>query len=70
MVRDGVIPAGLYIPRDAERRYYAENEEAIAQLIVDGSDTVMASALKSLGHFPFLPGGVATFTHNPFFILN
>ncbi len=65
LVRDGVVPAGLFIPPDSERRYYAGENEAIAQLIVDGSDTVMASAIKSLGHFPFIPGGVASFTHNP-----
>ncbi|NWK56073.1 ABC transporter permease [Verrucomicrobiaceae bacterium N1E253] len=65
MVRNGEVSAGLYIPQDSERRYYAEDKEAVAQLIVDGSDTVMASALKSLGHFPFIPGGVSSFTHNP-----
>ncbi len=65
MVQNGIVSAGLYIPIDSERRYYADNGEAIAQLIVDGSDTVMASALKALGHFPFLPGGVSSFTHNP-----
>ncbi|MEM7144159.1 MAG: ABC transporter permease [Verrucomicrobiota bacterium] len=65
MVRNGVVSAGLYIPIDSERRYYAEDDEFIAQLIVDGSDTVMASALKSLGNFPFLPGGVSSFTNNP-----
>lgn len=65
MVRDGKVSAGLYIPIDSERRYYADNTEPIAQLIVDGSDTVMASALKSLENFPFVPGGVASFTHNP-----
>lgn len=65
MVRDGEVSAGLYIPQDSERRYYAEADEPIAQLIVDGSDTVMASALKSLARFPFVPGGVSSFTHNP-----
>jgi len=65
LVRDGGVSAGLYIPEDSERRYYARNKEPIAQLIVDGSDTVMASALKSLGQFPFHPGEVSSFTRNP-----
>ena len=65
MVQEGEISAGLYIPLDSERRFYTHNEEPIAQLIVDGSDTVLASALKSLGHFPFLPGGTDSFSHNP-----
>lgn len=65
MVRDGEISAGLYIPIDSERRYYTRNREPIAQLIVDGSDTVLASALKALGHFPFVPGGVDSFAPNP-----
>lgn len=65
MVRDGKVSAGLFIPIDSERRYYAGEKEFIAQLIVDGSDTVLASALKALGNFPFLPGGVSSFTHNP-----
>lgn len=64
-VRNGVVAAGLYIPEDSERRFYARNTEPIAQLIVDGSDTVIASALKSLAHFPFEPGEVSSFTNNP-----
>lgn len=55
-VRDGRVSAGLYIPPDAERRYYAQEGEPIAQLVIDGSDTIMASALKSVGQMPFTPG--------------
>ncbi|MGI9471156.1 MAG: ABC transporter permease [Rubripirellula sp.] len=65
MVRDGEISAGFYVPIDSERRFYSQNHEPIAQLIVDGSDTVLSSALKSLGHFPFLPGGSESFNQNP-----
>lgn len=57
-VKNGEVSAGLIIPQDIERRYYAKAGEPLAQLLVDGSDTVMASALKSLAMFPFLPGGV------------
>ena len=57
-VRDGKVSAGLIIPADIERRYYAAAGEPLAQLLVDGSDTVMAAALKSLAAFPFVPGGV------------
>ena len=59
LVRNGKVSAGLYIPTDSSRRYYAQDREPMAQLIVDGSDTVMGSALKSLGNFPFEPGEVA-----------
>ncbi len=55
-IRDGRVSAGVYIPRDTERRFYAEAGEPIAQLIVDGSDTIMAAALQALGAMPFYPG--------------
>lgn len=64
-VQEGHYPAGLYIPHDAERRYYAQNNEPIAQLVVDGSDTVMASAMKSLGTMPFKPGEVVSVDKTP-----
>ncbi len=57
-VTDGDYSAGLIIPADIERRFYAEAGEPLAQLVVDGSDTVMASALKALAGFPFSPGEV------------
>ena len=57
-VKNGKVSAGLIIPEDIERRYYANAGEPLAQLLVDGSDTVMASALKSLANFPFQPGAV------------
>lgn len=65
MVKNGNVSAGLFIPSDTEKRYYDANKEPIAQLLVDGSDTVLASALKSIGHMPFAPGLVESFTHNP-----
>jgi len=57
MIRDGQVAAGLYIPRDAERRYYL-GQEAYAQLLIDGSDTVLGAAVSALGKFPFQPGNV------------
>ena len=57
MIRDGDVAAGLYIPRDAERRYYA-GEDVYAQLLIDGSDTVLGAAVATLGRFPFQPGSV------------
>lgn len=57
MIRDGKVAAGLYIPRDAERRYY-QGDAPFGQLLIDGSDTVLGAAVSSLGQFPFQPGGV------------
>ncbi len=54
-VENGEYSAGLVIPADIERRYYADAGEPLAQLVVDGSDTIMAGALKSLQSFPFRP---------------
>ena len=59
LIRDGVVSAGLFIPEDAEKRFY-DGEESIAQLLVDGSDTVLASAVSALRNYPFNPGGVVT----------
>ena len=57
-VSDGAYSAGLIIPADTERRYYAQAGEPLAQLVVDASDTVVGSAMKSLAGFPFAPGQV------------
>ncbi|CAH0992129.1 putative multidrug ABC transporter permease YbhS [Sinobacterium norvegicum] len=57
-IRNGSSAAGLFIPRDAEQRLYSGTGEPVAQLVVDGSDTVLAGALKSLGSMPFQPGAV------------
>ncbi len=57
LIRDGVVQVGVFIPDDAEKRFY-EGEEPLGQLLVDGSDTVLASAVLSLRNFPFAPGGV------------
>lgn len=57
-VQNGDVNAGLVIPADIERRYYADADEPLAQLIVDGSDTVLAGAMKGLANFPFQPGDV------------
>ena len=58
LIQSGIVSAGLYIPPDAEQRYYEEDDRPIAQLLVDGSDTTLAGAVQQLGNFPFLPGGV------------
>lgn len=52
-VRAGKIGAGLLIPRDFEKRYNDKNNDPLAHFIVDGSDTVVAGALKALRAFPF-----------------
>ena len=56
-IQAGQVSAGLLIPRDSHKRYNQQSaglelHEPLAHFIVDGSDTVMASALKSLGMFP------------------
>ncbi len=61
LIRQGVVSVGLVIPEDAEKRFY-DGQQAIAQLLVDGSDTVLASAVNSLKNFPFSPGGVISNT--------
>ena len=58
LIQSGTVSAGLYIPPDAEQRYYEEDDRPIAQILVDGSDTTLAGAVRQLGNFPFLPGGV------------
>ena len=64
-VHDGTYNAGLIIPKDIERRYYARAGEPLAQLVVDGSDTVLASAMKALSAFPFTPGRGQSVTELP-----
>lgn len=54
-IQAGDVSAGLFIPHDIIKRFYNKNSEPLAQFIVDGSDTIMASALKSLRQFPFDP---------------
>lgn len=51
-VKNGQYSAALIVEPDAETRYRQHNQTAIARLVVDGSDTVMASALKSLSNLP------------------
>lgn len=56
LIKRGTVSAGLYIPRDAEQRYYS-GDRSMAQLLVDGSDTTLGGAVRQLSRFPFLPGG-------------
>ncbi|NRA42188.1 MAG: ABC transporter permease [Pseudomonadales bacterium] len=51
-LRAGSIAAGLVIPRDIQTRIEHQSAQPVAHFIVDGSDTVMASALKSLSLMP------------------
>lgn len=57
LIKNGTVSAGLYIPPDAEYRYY-KDDRPFAQLLIDGSDTVLASAASALSKFSFVPGGV------------
>ncbi len=59
LIKNGKVGAGLYIPRDAEERYYV-GERPFVQLLVDGSDTTLASAVRQLSKFPFVPGDVVS----------
>jgi len=61
LIQRGSVSAGLYIPRDAEKRYYS-GDRPIAQLLVDGSDTTLGGAVRQLARFPFLPGGTVSNT--------
>lgn len=54
LIKEGTVSAGLFIPRDAERRYY-EGDRSVVQLLVDGSDTTLASAVSQLANYPFIP---------------
>ena len=47
MIRRGQIKAGIYIPPDFDRRL-SQSERAAAQVLVDGSDTVVQSAVRGL----------------------
>lgn len=47
MIRRGEIKAGIYIPPDFDRRL-ARGDQAAAQVLVDGSDTVVQGALRGL----------------------
>ena len=44
LIVSGEVMAGLVIPRDVEQRFYS-GQPPIAQLIVDGSDTMVAGSL-------------------------
>ncbi len=59
LIASGEVSAGVYIPPDAENRYYT-GDRPYAQILIDGSDTVLAAAVTSLARFPFLPGGVVS----------
>jgi len=47
LLRSGNISVGLFIPQDYERRLL-QNERAAAQLLIDGSDTVVQGAAAQL----------------------
>ena len=54
LINNGRVAAGLYIPGDAFRRYL-EGDEPVGQLMIDGSDTVLAGAVSSLSSIPLRP---------------
>lgn len=53
LLRQGKISVGLYIPADYERRLL-QADRAAAQLLIDGSDTVVQGAAAQLGSLPRL----------------
>jgi ABC-2 type transport system permease protein len=59
LITQGKVVAGLIIPADTEQRYYS-GQLPVAQLLVDGSDTMVASSLSLLRSFPFKPDVPAT----------
>ena len=64
LIAGGEVAAGIYIPPDAEHRYYT-GDRPYAQLLIDGSDTVLAAAVRSLADFPFLPGSTVSNNSQP-----
>lgn len=54
MIRRGHVSVGLFIPEDAYRRSVQGNRK-IAQLLVDGSDPVIAGAVAQLRNMPLAP---------------
>ena len=54
LMRQGKISVGLYIPQDFERRLQ-QSDRAAAQLLVDGSDTVVQGAAAQLVQIGFQP---------------
>ena len=61
LITRGEVMAALIIPADVEQRFHS-GQPPIAQLVVDGSDTMVASSLLQLRAFPFAPGVPATST--------
>lgn len=59
LIRKGKVNVGLFIPADSEKRYYS-GDRSIGQLLVDGSDTTLAGAVRQLANFPFVPGSIVT----------
>ncbi len=57
LISNGRVSAGIHIPIDAEERYYT-GDRPYAQILIDGSDTILAAAVNSLSSFPFVPGGI------------
>ena len=49
LLREGRISLGVFIPEDFERRLQ-QPERAAAQLLIDGSDTVVQGAAAKLAH--------------------
>lgn len=55
LMRQGKISVGIYIPPDFDRRLHQANRSA-AQLLVDGSDTVVQGAAAQLAQIAYTSG--------------
>ncbi len=62
MLRRGEISVGVVVPQDFERRLDANQE--VAQVLVDGSDTVLQSAASQLAQMPIVQGARAAVVDN------
>jgi len=51
LIRRGEISVGIFIPEDSHRRYLQQDRK-VAQLLIDGSDPVVVSAVAALQAMP------------------
>ncbi len=73
LIRRGVVRVGVYLPPDAQRRL-AQRDRSVGQLLVDGSDPVLAGAVQPLRDMPVQQrlfhapsAGSSTFEVRPFY---
>jgi ABC-2 type transport system permease protein len=53
LIRRGEVSAGLYIPADAQRRLQ-QSHRSVGQLLIDGSDPMLAGAVAQLRSMPIV----------------